>query len=291
MQCKDRKGTLISSNDAQDKLIKRLYCSKPGRSLLSILTKRSVSELGGFFLKTGLSRTLIPSFVRKHGIDLSDYVGAPYASYNDFFIRKIKKSARPIDFVREHLISPCDSKLTVHKIERNGIFLIKDCKYNFFSLTKNRYLQNKFEGGLLLLFRLSVDDYHRYCYIDDGYKSKTVKIKGCFHTVNPIAGNHYPIYRENQREYCILETENFGDVMMMEVGAMMVGKIVNYHGERRIKRGMEKGRFEFGGSTVLLAFQKNRVRIDPDIIKNSMQNIETKVRLGEKIGIKDGKEA
>jgi phosphatidylserine decarboxylase len=82
----------------------------------------------------------------------------------------------------------------------------------------------------------------------------------------------------------VLKSENFGSILMMEVGALLVGKIVNYHEEEYVKRGEEKGRFEFGGSTVVLCIKRDKIRVDEDIIKNSKMNIETVVKMGEKIG-------
>lgn len=66
----------------------------------------------------------------------------------------------------------------------------------------------------------------------------------------------------------------------------MVGKIVNHHGEGEVARGMEKGFFEFGGSTVVLAFQPGRVVVDDDIIQNTADGFETVVKMGEVIGKK-----
>jgi phosphatidylserine decarboxylase len=88
---------------------------------------------------------------------------------------------------------------------------------------------------------------------------------------------------QNQREYSILQTENFGKIVQMEVGAMMVGKIVN-HNLKKFKRGIEKGYFLFGGSTVVLMIKEGIVEIDSDIIGNSRNSIETKVRALETIG-------
>jgi phosphatidylserine decarboxylase len=71
---------------------------------------------------------------------------------------------------------------------------------------------------------------------------------------------------------------------MMEVGALLVGKIVNHHGAAAVTRGQEKGYFQFGGSTVVLLLKPNTVTVDADILENSAQGIETVVRFGEKIG-------
>ena len=185
-----------------------------------------------------------------------------------------------------HLIAPCDSKLTAYQITENAEFTIKNTVYSMESLTRSKKLAEKYRGGYLLLFRLTVDDYHRYCYVDQGKKSSNHIINGVFHTVNPIANDHYSIYKENTRCISFLKSENFGTLMMIEVGALMVGKIVNYHEEKMVERGEEKGRFEFGGSTIILCLKKDRAEIDTDILENSRQGIETKVRYGEKIGRK-----
>lgn len=134
-----------------------------------------------------------------------------------------------------------------------------------------------------MIFRLEVDDYHRYCYIDSGTKTENTFINGELHTVNPIALEHYNIYKRNCREYTVLHTENFGDVVQVEVGAMMVGRIVNRHGAAEVVRGEEKGKFEFGGSTIVLLVQEDMIRIDDDILRNSAENIETVVKYGEKV--------
>ena len=140
-------------------------------------------------------------------------------------------------------------------------------------------------GGWAVVIRLTVDDYHRYCYVADGEKTYQRRIPGIFHTVNPIANDICPIYKMNSREYCLVKNEKLGTVLMMEVGALMVGKIQNYKKERcQVKRGEEKGRFEFGGSTVVLLLEPDKVLPDSDLIRNTLQGAETIVSMGERIG-------
>ena len=135
-----------------------------------------------------------------------------------------------------------------------------------------------------MIFRLEVNDYHRYCYVDGGIKTENTRIKGQLHTVNPIALKRYNIYKRNSREYTLIHTYHFGDVVQMEVGAMLVGRIFNLHGSGGICKGVEKGMFEFGGSTIVLLIEKDRVQPDKDILRNSAENCETVVKYGEKIG-------
>ena len=162
--------------------------------------------------------------------------------------------------------------------------MLKNTEYTVSSLLNSETLAAKYEGGTALIFRLTVDDYHRYCYAADGEKEENTRIPGVLHTVNPVANDVYPIYVQNSREYSVLHNDVFGDILMMEVGALLVGRIVNHHGKARVVRGQEKGWFQFGGSTVVLLIEKNKVVMDEDILVNSCSHIETIVKLGERIG-------
>ena len=288
MRCKDREGNFIGADDGQDKFLEKLYSSRIGRQMVKVLIRPSVSKAGGWFLDRKISTVAIKPFVKTNGISLEDYEKNRFDSYNDFFTRRVKAERRPVDMDSSHLIAPCDSKLTVYQITEDAEFTIKNTLYSMESLTRSKKLAEKYRGGYLLLFRLTVDDYHRYCYVDRGKKSGNHIINGVFHTVNPIANDHYPIYKENTRCISFLKSANFGTLMMIEVGALMVGKIVNYHEEQMVERGEEKGRFEFGGSTIILCLKKDKAVIDDDILENSRLGIETKVRYGEKIGKKNG---
>ena len=279
-----RDGRIVDLPDGQDRLLAVLYGHAWGRALLKPLVCPFVSRAAGWFLSTRMSRVFIRPFIRASGIDMTQFEETEYRSYNEFFSRRIRPDARPVRLEPEVLISPCDSKLTVLPITQEGRFTLKHTVYTVSSLLKDRELAAKYEGGYAMIFRLTVDDYHRYCYVADGKKSGNVRIPGVLHTVNPIANDVYPIYKENAREYSLLHSDTFGDVLMMEVGALLVGRIVNHHGEAEIRRGQEKGYFQFGGSTVVLMTEKGRVMIDEDILANSCDHFETIVRMGEKIG-------
>ena len=280
-----RNGEVIVTNETQNSLLKKLYGSVSGRVLLKLLTAPAVSAAAGKFMDSRLSKPLIPRFIRSSGIDTSQYIMWDFRSYNDFFTRAVKPEMRPVDFAPEHLISPCDSKLTAYKITKSSRFRIKDSWYSTADLLGgNDFLARRYDSGVCMIFRLEVDDYHRYCYIDSGRKTENTFVPGVLHTVNPIALEHYNIYKRNCREYTVLHTDNFGDVVQVEVGAMMVGRICNHHGEHSFVRGEEKGMFQFGGSTIVLLFEKDRILIDRDIARNSNEGTETVVKYGERIG-------
>lgn len=285
MKIVNREGHEIEFDQSQNRLLQKLYGNVLGRLILKVLTLPFITQFGGWYMNSPLSKGRISSFVKKNHIDMTQYEDKEYQSYNDFFTRKIKEGQRSIDFDKNHLISPADSKLSYYSIQSDTHFTIKDTTYSLKDLLQDEKLALQYEGGTCLIFRLTVDDYHRYCFIDSGTKEEDHYIPGIFHTVNPIANDYYPIYKQNSRSYCMLHTDHFGDVIYMEVGAMMVGKICN-HPITKFQRGDEKGYFEFGGSTIVLLIKKDKVEIDEDIINHSQNHYETRVLMGEKIGVK-----
>lgn len=216
---------------------------------------------------------------------MNDYELKKYKSFNDFFIRKIKPGKRKIIKKEDIFIAPCDSKLTVYEIDSKLTFKVKNSLYDVSSLIKDEKIAKKFKGGYALVYRLSPEDYHRYYFIDDGIVLKNYKIDGFFHTVNPVVYDKFKVFKENTRECTYIKTKNFSEVLYVEVGALLVGKI-NNHKLLNFKKGEEKGYFMYGGSTVIILVKKDVVKIDDEIINNSKNGYETYVKLGDKIGVK-----
>ena len=282
-----RDGTKIDGTTGQDHLLEVIYGHALTRMLLRPFLSPAVSDICGKFLSTRLSRRIIPSFVKKNHIDLGIYEKQEFDSYNAFFTRKIKAEQRPINEQKNILISPSDGKVTAYPITQKGRFWIKHTQYSAAQLLKDERLAERYMGGWIYVIRLTVDDYHRYCYVADGRKSRQRKIRGVLHTVNPVANDYYPIYKMNSREYCLLKTKELGTILLMEVGALMVGKINNLEEDSaQVKRGDEKGMFEFGGSTIVVMTEPGMAEPDKDIIHNTKAQAETLVKMGEPIGCK-----
>ncbi len=276
-----KKNIIIESS----KTLNFFYDTLFGRIILKPFISKSFSNLMGKYMNSKYSLKRVDKFINKNDINVYEYSKQKYTSYNDFFIRKVAQGKRPINANKNAFISPCDSKLSVYLINDDLTLKIKNSYYSINTLVDEN-IMNEYKRGYALVFRLSTDNYHRYCYIDSGTKGKNIHIDGVFHTVQPIALKHYNFYKTNTREYTVLNTNNFGKVIEVEVGAMGVGKIVNNHEEYKFKKGEEKGYFEFGGSTIVLLVKKDIIIIDEDIYNNSLENIETNVKYGEKIGSK-----
>lgn len=281
----DRAGNPVADSCvSQGKLLSLLYNTAPGRAALKVLTKPLVSQIAGAALEHPLSTVAIPPFVLKKHIRMDDYAEDKYRSFNAFFTRPVKPDRRPVNRDPDVLISPCDAKLTVMRVTDDLHFAVKGADYSLRTFLGCDRLAKHYAGGQLLIFRLTPDDYHRYCYPDDCTVGKTRTITGELHTVNPVSAEHVKVYHRNTRTVTMLNTAHFGHMLQIEVGAMFVGKIVNHpHGEQ-VGRGIEKGYFEFGGSTVVLVLEKGAAEIDPQILKNSANGAETIVQYGAGIG-------
>lgn len=263
-----------------------LYKTVLGRCILKLLVRPGFSRMMGRYLDSPSSKWLICRYIRKYRIDMKEYIETEYTSFNSFFTRKRKMSVQVLDGTPEHLISPCDGFLTVYPIEKEGKYWIKNVEYSTGELLQDEQLAEKYRGGFCFVFRLTPQNYHRYCYVDDGIEKRRVCIDGVLHSVCPLAYGEFPVFVQNSRVYTLIETINFGRMIQMEVGALLVGKIHNYCRTARVFRGDEKGYFEFGGSTIILLFEKGQTVPDKRFMENTLKGNETSVRLGERIASK-----
>ncbi len=284
----DRKsGQVKQENVPSAGMLRWLYSGASGKVALNLLFKRKlVSSLGGWYMNTRLSAKRIPAFVAEHCIDLNEFQhNSPkaFSSFNDFFYRKIKTEARPLG---NHLISPADGKILVFPdIEDLSKFFVKGNEFSLRSFLRNEKLAKKYEKGAMAIVRLAPPDYHRYHFPAEGIASESVKIKGYYFSVSPLAlQKSLRIFCENKREYCTLASPEYGDILILDVGATMVGSIIQtYKPGQKVKKGAEKGYFAFGGSTLVLLFEKGKISFDADLVENTRKGLETNVRLGENI--------
>lgn len=275
----------MSTNNKESGSLNFLYKNPLGRCILKLLTARWISKLSGCFMDSRLSKPLISSFVKKNNIDLSEFESDNFKCFNDCFCRKIKDGKRPIDNDETAFISPCDGLLSAYKITDDTVIPVKQSRYTISSLLRDEALAERFRDGTCLVFRLCVHHYHRYCYPANGVKGENIFLKGKLHTVRPIALEALPVFVENCREYTVIDSELFGSFVQMEVGAMLVGKIKNHHGKVAVSRGSEKGMFLYGGSTIVLLFEKDKISIRDEYFSATERNEETPILMGEKLSV------
>lgn len=279
-------------NVAGEKYIKWAYETPLGKGLTELIIKKKLfSKIYGLYCDSKFSRKKILPFIKNFNIDMSISFKKEneFKNFNDFFIRELDKASRPIDKDKNSLISPGDGRLTCYThISMNDIIQVKDITYSLSELIQNNKIANEYEGGTCLVLRLCPIDYHRFHFIDWGTCEKSKFIPGNYYSVNPSALERIAkLYCQNKREWSIFHSENFDDIIYVEVGATCVGSIIqNYKPNTTVNKGDEKGYFKFGGSTTILFFKPNTITIDKDILVQSSLGFETKVNMGEKIGIK-----
>lgn len=278
-----QKGTIEKEKEVGGKAIEWLYQTSFGRLLLKLLVGPSFSNWKAKQNSKPSSAKKIADFVENYDIDLSEAEKDSFHSFNDFFTRKLKPTARPIDSNPQSVVAVCDGKLQVFPLNHQTQFTIKNSQYSLLDIIQDEMLAETFKGGYCFVYRLSMDDYHRYIYPDGGRCLTEGRIKGKLHTVRPIAHEFVSVFSENTRHWQLLATQHFGQLLYMEVGAMLVGKIQN-HGHSRFERGQEKGYFEYGASTIIVCYQKDKLKVAGDILRQSRAGVEVKVKLGEKVG-------
>ena len=280
-------GALTTEKVAGEKWLVWLYNNPVGEATLWALAKRKVvSALYGSSMDRPSSVKKIKPFVEEFKINLGTAQKQEFSSFNDFFTRKLKNDARPVDTCSAVAVSPADGKIPAYANIRNSDFIIKGHRFNIPSFLNDDRLAEKYLDGTLVIIRLAPFDYHRFHFPVGGSVSHVNRIDGDYYSVNPLALRKMAeIFCLNKREFTIISNPLFGDVVMAEVGATMVGSIVQTYSGNFVKKGDEKGYFKFGGSTVVLLFEINKIRIDEDLLINTLKGYETVIKEGERIGV------
>ncbi|RLD49779.1 MAG: phosphatidylserine decarboxylase [Bacteroidetes bacterium] len=283
-------GELKTEKVAGEKWLVWLYNNPVGEfSLYAMVKRKFVSSIYGGMMDSENSADKIAPFVEEYNIDLSIAEKNKFTSFNDFFTRKLKKGARPIDQRPYVIVSPGDGKIMAYADASKADFIVKGSRFNVQGFLADSILAQKYINGSIVVLRLCPTDYHRYHFPVSGRVSFPVVIDGDYYSVNPIAlREKLDVFLENKREYVLVSTQLFGDVVMAEVGATMVGGIIQTYEGEQVEKGVEKGYFKFGGSTVVLLFEKGKALLDKDLLENTQNNLETEVKMGERIAISPG---
>lgn len=270
----------------------RLFYGTPWGVQLTtrLFVYRWLSFFGGLYYDTPLSKKKIRSFAEELSIDVEECEKEidEYRTFNEFFARGLKPGARPIDPDSASWLSPGDGRLLVFPtIDYDTLSNVKwapVCLLQLFN--HDASLVERFRGGACGILRLCPSDYHRFHFPATGVVGPTVEVPGLLHSVSPfVLEQKKQVFAVNKRTLATLQTEEFGEVLLMEVGAMGVGSIIQTATPNsRVSAGDEKGYFKYGGSTTIFFLQPGKVRFDEDIVKRSEEGVETLVRMGERIG-------
>jgi phosphatidylserine decarboxylase len=273
-----------------DKALRWTYGTLGGRLTLSVLVKRALfSHWYGWKMDRPSTREKISPFIMDYELDASEFVRdvEEFANFNEFFYRQLKPEARPIDPDDLTVVFPADGRhLCVPDLSRCEGLFVKGEMFDLATLLNDKHLADQYAQGSLLLSRLCPVDYHRFHFPAAGIAKPARLINGPLYSVNPIAlCQNIHILTTNKRCLTELETESFGKVLLMEIGATCVGSICQTYTEgATVAKGSEKGYFRFGGSSTITIFEPGRIRFDEDLIENSRQHRELYARVGDHMG-------
>lgn len=281
-------GNRLTESPPAEGLLRFLYDHPLGRTALLPLVKRKfISEWYGRRMNAPASRRRIEAFVDQLGIDMSESLRpvADFTSFNDFFYRKLKPEARPIG---TGFVSPGDGRLLAFaEVTQVQEFFVKGRAFTLAEFLADEALAARYAGGTMLILRLAPNDYHRYHFPWAGVPAESRQINGSLYSVSPyaLAGNFTRVFCENKRACCSLATEALGQVLLLPIGATMVGSMVDtYTPGASIAKGDEMGYFAFGGSTVVVLLEPGKLVVAEDLLANTAAGLETFVRMGENIG-------
>jgi len=264
---------------------------------------RSLSFKQGRKYDDPASAAQVPGFINFHQLDMSEVLltTSEFKTFNEFFYRKLKPDARPCSAPDrpEIVTSPADCRTVVfNKLEDAQRIWVKGREFSVEKLLGDAYPQDakRYNNGALGIFRLAPQDYHRFHIPVDGIMGEPKLIDGEYYTVNPMAiRSALDVYGENIRVVVPIDSEKHGRVMVICVGAMMVGStIITRKAGERVHRAEELGYFKFGkllptkpavgilttisgGSTLLVLFEPGVMQYDQDLIDNSSGALETLV--------------
>jgi len=289
--CIDRQsGEVFEEKVAGAKALQFLYQNGLGSLLIEAFIKHKfISKLYGFYQDLPYSCRDIEPFIEEYKIDLSEAEKSleEFSSFNDFFARKLKAGARPIDADPARAIVPGDGRVSViPKIKEGRACQIKGVDFSIEELLQSDELKHKYNEGVLVIVRLCPVDYHRFHFPIEGIAGKCKVLGGNYYSVNPWAIRSFPsLFAKNYREFLEVRSTSFKDVLLMDVGATMVGKVhQTYRAQTSVFKGQERGYFEFGASTTLVLFQKGVIEIDEDLIQASQKGMEVLCKMGQSLG-------
>lgn len=284
---------LIEQEDVYgDRFLRWTYGNPLGRLSLHTLVKRAAfSRWYGRRMDAPKSRAKVAPFISNYKVRAEEFADEPqsYRTFNEFFYRRLKSGARPIDPDPNAAVFPADGRhfgfQDVSTLE--GIF-VKGAMFNLRKLLADDALAARFHDGAMVLSRLCPVDYHRFHFPVGGVPSAPVIINGPLFSVNPIAlRRNIHIFTENKRAVSRIESEHFGTVVMLEVGATCVGSFdYTFAPGEQVEKGAEKGFFKFGGSSTVTLFERNRIQLADDLVHYSQRGIELYARMGDRLGKK-----
>jgi phosphatidylserine decarboxylase len=282
-------GQLETERVYGESFLRWAYGNPLGKLALSSLVKRPFfSAWYGWRMSGAASLARVEPFIREYALETSDFAdGVDFTSFNEFFFRKLKPEARPIDPDENAAVFPADGRhFGFERASAIDSVFVKGQRFDLPALLGDANLAERYANGALVLSRLCPVDYHRFHFPVAGNPGQPRLINGPLFSVSPIALRKRLAYLwTNKRAITELQTERFGNVLLLEIGATCVGTIgQTFAPGIPVTKGAEKGYFAFGGSSTITLFEPGRIRLEPDLVEWSSKQTELFARIGSRMG-------
>ncbi len=215
-----------------------------------------------------LSRAVTGMYVRAYGVDMKDVLPEPdaYSSFDAFFTRPLRDGVRTIS--PDAVVSPADGRIVDSGAIGPGAEIsVKDKPYSVAELVGDSVEAERLAGGSFSVVYLSPRDYHRVHSPVNGLVRLVHGISGDLYPVNSIGERHVPgLFVKNQRVAVSIDSPEAGRVVVVLVGAMIVGRVTvsavpstatpigvfSIEPPLPVQKGGELGMFHLGSTVVLL---------------------------------------
>jgi len=293
------KKTVETERIYGERWLRFVYENPVGRLTLALLVRRTIfSQYYGWRMNRRISANQVLPFIVAFDLDVDDFAKSAFAfkTFNEFFYRALKPSARPIAPDGNVAVLPADGRhLVFPDVDAAAGFDVKGARFTLAELfgeadqpAGERELAPQFAGGAMLISRLAPPDYHRFHFPVAGRAAEALTVPGWLYSVHPVAlRRNLRWLVENRRMVTLIDSPAFGPVAMVEIGATCVGRIrQTYAAGRDVAKGEEKGLFSYGGSCVITVFGRGRIRFDDDLLEQSAHHRETYARMGGRMGMR-----
>lgn len=285
------KQTLETEQIYGEAWLRWTYAAGLGKAALNLFVKRAfLSRYYGWKMSQKASAHRVLPFIVDYGLDVDEFAKKPYSfkTFNEFFYRALKPGARPVAGDDRVAVLPADGRhLAFQNVDGAAGFYAKGQRFDLAAFLGSEELGREFAGGSLVISRLCPVDYHRFHFPVSGTPGEPRLINGWLYSVSPIALRLNLGYLwENKRMVTLVDSPVFGKVAVCEIGATMVGSIVQTHVPgRAVTKGEEKGLFKFGGSCVVTIFRPGKIKLDADLVKHAAEGLEVYARMGDRLGV------
>lgn len=272
-----------------DASIRWAYYNPIGKIITRLIVKNPlISKFYGWWMDRSSSKKRIQPFIDQYKVDTSEFLEPveSYPHFNAFFYRELKPESRPIDDRDFSLVFPADGRhLAIENVQTTNSFYAKGQELSVDELVGDMPFAQSLLGASVVISRLCPVDYHRFHAPFSGTAMAPLVIGNSLYSVNPLALSQNLDYLVQNRRWVIPFKLDDGKLaVVVVIGATFVGSAEFTYDPGFVKKGQELGFFLFGGSCVVTILPPGKVMIDPSLLEQSREGVESYDKMGRPFG-------